>query len=433
MPFLIKIRRINTMNLHILNTMFNGEKIDILVEGSKISKISSHIKVNREDDFKTINGEGTAVIPSLFNGHTHSPMVLLRGSGDDMLLDAWLTECIWPLEAKLTDEDFYWGYRLAFIEMIKSGTTFFNEMYMNPRAALKALEEIPMKGLVNFPIIDGMNEEAGRAQAADCELFFQNAVPPEGVQLGVAVHSVYANSLFSLEWIRDFALKRDLKIHIHLSETEKEVLDCRKDHQGMSPVEYLDHLGFLSDRVIAAHTVWLTENDMDILAERNVSVVHNPVSNMKLATGRAFPFDGLKKRGVSMLLGTDGAASNNNLDLFEEMKIAALLQKHHYRDPTLMSANEIFHIATKQSAGVFSTGGGVIQLGAEADFLLIEIERPEMVPMTNLISNIVYSASGSSVDTVICGGRVLMENRTIQNEKEIRDKAKKCADRLLKS
>jgi 5-methylthioadenosine/S-adenosylhomocysteine deaminase len=421
------------MKIHITNILLNGEKVDILIEGRKIIEISRNINIPEKDEVKTINGEGKAILPSLFNGHTHSPMVLLRGYGDDMLLDKWLTECIWPVESKLTDEDYYWGYRLAFIEMIKSGTTFFNEMYMNPRAALEALEEIPMKGLVNFPIIDGMNEEVGRAMAADCELFFNEAVPPEGVQLGVAVHSIYANSLFSLEWVRDFASERDLKIHIHLSETEKEVSDCMKDHNGLSPVEYLDSLDFLSDRVIAAHTVWLSEKDMDILAERHVTVVHNPVSNMKLASGKAFPFKGLKKRGGSMLLGTDGAASNNNLDLFEEMKIAALLQKHHYRDPTLMSANEIFHMASKQGAEIFSTGGGDIKPGAEADLLLFDIDRPEMVPMTNLISNVVYSASGHCVDTVICGGKILMESKKIPGEEDIRLNANKCTKRLLQS
>ena len=414
----------------ISNTLLNGEKADLIIKENLINKIGKDLKKNIQTGTRIIDGRGTAVLPSLFNGHTHSPMVLLRGYGDDMLLDQWLTECIWPVEARLTEEDYYWGYRLAFMEMIKSGTGFFNEMYMNPRAALKALEEIPLKGLINFPIIDGMDEETGREMAEDCELFFKEVEPQSGVQLGVALHSVYANSLFSLLWVRDFAAEKNLKIHIHLSETEKEVKDCMDAHDGMSPVEYLDSLDFLNSRVFAAHAVWLSPKDMDILAEKGVKVIHNPVSNMKLATGKAFPFEELKKRGAAILLGTDGVASNNNLDLFEEMKIAALLQKHHYRDPSLMNARDIFTITSKGSAEIFSTGGGEIREGAEADFMLIDINRPEMTPLTNLISNIVYSASGNCVKTVICGGNILMEDRFFEGEEIIRNNASLCAARL---
>jgi len=408
------------------NTLLHGEKIDLIIKKNRIFKIGKNLKAEKNHDVKIINGKGTAVLPSLTNGHTHSPMVLLRGYADDMLLDQWLKECIWPVEAKFSDRDYYWGYRLAFIEMIKTGTTFFNEMYMRPEIAIEALKDLPMKGLINYPIIDGMNEETGRKMTKDCEVFFKETIPPEGVQIGVAVHSVYANSLYSLEWVRDFASERNLKIHIHLSETEEEVKNCMDVHDGMSPVEYLDSINFLSDRVLAAHTVWLSDRDMDILASRGVTVIYNPVSNMKLATGAAFPFEELKKRGIPMLLGTDGVASNNNLDLFEEMKIAALLQKHHYRNPTLMNASEIFFMAGKAGAQVFSTGGGEITEGAEADLMLVDIERSDMVPLTNLTSNLVYSTSGACVKTLICRGRILMENRKIDGEEIIRENAAQC-------
>ena len=413
------------------NTMLNGKGIDILIHENKIVRIGSDLQSETTGDMQVINGQGTAVLSSLFNGHTHSPMVLLRGFGDDLPLHQWLTDCIWPVEGQMTEEDYLMGYRLAFLEMIKSGTGFFNEMYMFPRLALKVLEEIPMKGLVNYPIIDGLDWESGKKQSEDCELFFKETIPPEGVQLGIAAHSIYANSESSLCWIRDFTSENNLKIHIHLSETEKEVEDCKAAHGGMSPVEYLHSLDFLSDRVLAAHCVWLSNSDMEILARMAVTVIHNPVSNMKLATGRAFPYAQLKERGVPILLGTDGAASNNNLDLFEEMKVAALLQKHQSGDPTVMTAGEIFHIASKGAADIFGTGGGDIREGAAADLILVDLDRPEMVPLTNITSNLVYSTSGNCVRTLISGGRILMENRMFEGEDEIRNKASVCAARLV--
>ncbi len=418
------------MNLLIQNTLLGNRNVDILVTGRIIKEIGKNPLNYPLDDCRVIKGEGTAVFPSLCNGHTHSPMVLLRGYGDDMPLKTWLETRIWPVENKFTEEDYFWGNKLAYLEMIKTGTTFFNEMYMNPGAAVNGLRDLPLKGVISFPIIDGMDEVSGKAQVKECEKFFDNISVPEGVQLAVAAHSIYANSKFSLEWIRDFANERNLKVNIHLCETEKEVNDCKIAHNNRSPVEYLDSLKFLNNRVIGSHSVWMSERDMDLYAENGVIAVYNPVSNMKLASGKVFPYPELKKRMIPILLGTDGAASNNNLDLFEEMKIGAILQKHHYRDPTLLNAGEIFSIATKGGADVFSTGGGEIKKGAEADFILVDLNLPEMVPYTDPLSNLVYSASGQSVKTVISGGNVLMENRMVEGEDEILENAARCTTRL---
>ena len=415
----------------IKNTVLNGSTTDILIEKNKITEIREKINSRASEAAEIIDGSGTAVIPSLINGHTHTPMVLMRGYGDDMLLDKWLSERIWPLESRLGADDFYCGYRLGILEMIKNGTGFFNEMYMHPEKALEVLAEFPMKALLNYPIVDGNNEEEGRRQADECRRFFNEYSRQPGVKFGVAAHSPGANSKYSLEWIRDFASDNDLDVNIHLSETEYDVKNSKAMHNGMSPVEYLDSIGFLNERVLAAHTVWLSEKDMEILAERGVRVIYNPVSNMKLATGKVFPYRELKKRGVSVLLGTDGAASNNNLDLFEEMKTAALLQKHASGDPTLMSASDIFRITTSGAAEIFSTGGGEIREGAEADLLLVDVGLPEMVPLTDLISNLVYSANGSCVRTNICGGKILMHDRFVEKEDEIKQMAAECTARLL--
>ena len=412
----------------ITNTLVGGDLRDILIDGSKIAQIDRELP-RFHPEARIIDGAGTAALPSLINGHTHSPMSLLRGAGDDLRLHEWLTDRMWPLERQYTEADYYWGNRLALAEMISTGTGFFNEMYMNPRTALSALEAVRMKALIHYPIIDGMDESAGKRQARECERFFNEVEPPDGVRLGVALHSVYTASRFSIEWVRDFAAKHALKVHIHLAETEQEVNDCRRDHDGRTPVEYLDDLGLLSDRVVAAHAVHVNDRDIEILAKRGVTVVHNPASNMKLASG-FFPYRRLRDRGVPVLLGTDGAASNNNLDMFDEMKLAALLLKVGSGDATLMSAEEIFHIATEAGARFFGTGGGAIAAGREADLMLVDVTGPAMIPIWNLASSIVYGASGQSVKTLISAGRTLMENRVIPGFDEVRAQVQSCFGRL---
>lgn len=408
----------------IKSTLYEGKTTDILIEDDRISRVAADIDVSAYPGAKIIDGLSTAAVPSFVNGHTHTPMTLLRGYGDDMLLDQWLNEIIWPVESKLNPEDYYCGYRLGLLEMVKTGTGFFNDMYMRPEIALNVLEQFGIKAFINYPVMDGNSEDIARLQAGYCSEFFNNTKVPAGVRLGVAAHSVGANSDYSLNWIRDFAAERDLPVHIHLSETKEDVERCRAEKSGQSPVEFLDSIGFLNDRVLAAHAVWVSEHDMDILAERKVTVIHNPVSNMKLAVGRTFPFAGFKERGVPMLLGTDGAASNNNLDMFEQMKVAALLQKHESGDPSLMTAEEIFSIATGQESDIIE--------GAEADIMLVDTNLAEMTPLTNLYSNLVYSANGSAVKTLISGGEIVMENRFVAEDEEILAEAAERAAVILK-
>jgi len=418
------------MKTLIHNTLLNDKPQDILIAGSKIHSIGQRL-TEIFPDARVLDGEGSAALPSMVNAHTHSPMTLLRGFGDDLPLQEWLSLRVWPLERQFTEEDYYWGNRLGITEMICGGTGFFNEMYMHPRIALKALEDAPLKGMIHYPIIDGMDPEIGKTMWDDCTKFFAEASPPRGVDLGVALHSIYASSRESIEWVRDFAGEAGLKIHIHLSETRKEVEDCIRNHEGRTPVEYLKELGLLSDRVMAAHAIHLSDNDIDILAGCGVTVIHNPVSNMKLGSG-IFPYRKLRNKNVRILLGTDGACSNNNLDMLEEMKVAALLQKIETGDAAVMPAGEILDIASTAGADYFATGGGRIEIGREADIMLIDIGNPQMTPLWNLSSSMVYSANSGNVRALISAGRILMEDGVVPGYEEVRSKALECQRRLLR-
>jgi len=417
------------MKTVIRNTLLDNKVQDILIEGTKIRDIGQNL-AEAPPDVRVLSGGGTAALPSLVNAHTHSPMVLLRGAGDELPLDEWLITRMWPLEREFTEDDFYWGNRLAMVEMICGGTGFFNEMYMQPRIALKALEDVPLKGMIHYPIIDGMDSEVGKSMWDDCTKFFAEVSPPRGVGLGVALHSVYSDSRESIEWVRDFTREAGLKVHIHLSETQKEVEDCLRNHEGRTPVEYLRDLGLLSNRVLAAHAVHLSDNDIDILAGFGVTVIHNPVSNMKFGTG-VFPYRKLKDRNVRILLGTDGAGSNNNLDMLEEMKIATLMQKVYTEDAASMPAEEILNIAGTAGAEYFATGGGTIEIGKEADIMLLDISDPQMTPLWNLSSALVYSANSGNVKTLISAGRVLMEDGVVPGYEKVRSEALECQRRLF--
>lgn len=416
------------MSLLIKNTIINRKVQDILIEDSKISRIGENLN---SGNIRTLDGNGTAAAPSLVNGHSHSPMSLVRGAGDDLPLSEWLNTRMWPLEKRFRDEDYYWGNLLSFMEMIRTGTGFFNEMYERPEIALKALEKVALKGMIHYVILDQMNPETGREQCSACETFFKKASPSDRISLGVALHACYTCSRESIEWVRDFTAEGKLRVHLHLSETAKEVEDCKKAY-GLSPVEYFDSLGILSDRILAAHCVHLSNKDINILADRGVTVIHNPASNMKLSSG-VFPYQRLKDRGVPILLGTDGAGSNNNLDMMEEMKLAALLQKVHSGDAALMTAEEIFHMATKAGAECFNSGGGEIRVGAEADLMLVDIRDPGMLPVWDLTSSLVYSASGQHVVSLVSGDEILMENRQIPFYEEVRLEAQACFNRLYEA
>jgi 5-methylthioadenosine/S-adenosylhomocysteine deaminase len=372
-----------------------------------------------------------AALPSLMNGHSHAAMNLLRGYADDMALMDWLQNKIWPLEAKLTENDVYWGSKLAFLEMIKSGTTFFNDMYWHFHGTARAAEEMGLRGVVAAALIDNFQKKDMQA----AKILVQKLLEESGkyssrIQYAVAPHAIYTVSKDTLIWLRDFAKEHNLLIHTHLSETQNEVEQSLQKF-GKRPVEYLHDLGLLGPNLVVAHAIWLDERELELLAENNVKIVHTPASNMKLCSG-IMPLPKILEMNILTCLGTDGTSSNNNLDIIEEMKIASLLHKVNSRDPQQANAQQVFQLATLNAAKIFAIPAGEIAVGKLADLILVNLDAVSLVPGFNLISDIVYSANGSCVDTTICDGKVLMQNRHVEGEEEIIANARKVANDLVK-
>jgi len=406
-----------------------GEKRDILIDGNRIARIAPKIE---DPASEVIEARGMIAVPAFVNGHTHAAMTLLRGYADDMPLREWLEKKIWPIEAKMTEEDVYWGTKLACLEMIKTGTTFFNDMYWHWRGVARAVEEMGIRAAVSAVFIDLFDVRRRlEQQRLNEELYRESRAFSERVIFSLGPHAIYTCSEEALRWCADFARDHGLPVHIHLSETRQEVEDCLRDH-GVRPVEYLERIGFLGPNVVAAHGVWLSEREMEILADRGVKVVHNPVSNMKLAVGGVFPYRELRSKGVAVLLGTDGCASNNNLDMLESAKVAALLQKHHLSDPEALPAEEALQMITCWGARAFGLEMGELAEGELADLLLLDPAEVTLVPNFNLASDLIYAVNGSCVDTVICDGKVLMRGRHVPGEEEVLEGAKRVAHDLVR-
>ena len=415
------------MNLLIKNAILNGKKRDILISNGIFTRIDQKIE---DPSAEIINAENKIIVPSLKNGHTHAAMAPLRGFGDDTKLQPWLEEKIWPAEANITPEDAYWGTRFAVLEMIKSGTTFCNDMYFHFGMTQKAFIDSGIKSAAGPALFDFFNKEKAENMKKNCLYDIANTEHSKKNSLFLAAHSIYTLSKESLLWIAKLSKEKNIPVHIHLSETEFEVNECIKNY-GIRPAKLLEQTGLLETELIAAHSIWLDDSELDLMAKNNVTVVYNPSSNMKLATGGVFPYSKIKDRKIRILLGTDSCASNNNLDMFEEMKFAALLQKFHNNNPELMSAESIFNIATGSDASIFPQLSSEIKVGALADCLLLDQNTPELVPSHNLISNLVYSANGSCVDTVICDGEILMKNRRVKDEEEITDHIRSIAEKII--
>ncbi len=414
------------MSILITGVLVNDTRQDILITGNRIEKIGPAAPGAADT---VIDGRRLAAIPAFANAHTHAAMVLMRGYADDLGLDQWLNEKIWPLEAKLTEEDVYWGTRLACLEMIKSGTTFFNDMYWHYHGVARAVEDAGIRAAVSAVFIDLFDEQQAREQRElNQRLFDQTGRYSERVKFALGPHAIYTVSPESLRWARDFAAEHDLLIHIHLSETAKEIEDCRQQH-GRRPVEYLHDLGFLGPNVVAAHCVWVDDREIELLKENEVTVVYNPTSNMKLGAG-IFPYERMKAAGLKITLGTDGCASNNNLDMLEEMKFAALLQKVHSGDPAVLPAREAFALATK-SFPVFHIPAGELLEGRLADLLLVDLEHLLLTPRHDTLNNLVYAAHGRCIDTTICDGKILMRGGVVEDEEEVKARANETVARLM--
>ena len=395
------------------------KKSSILVVDDTIQEINSSL--NENDAEVVIDGTNKITMPGLINTHSHVAMTLLRGVGDDQSLQTWLEEYIWPKEANLNEELVYLGSKLAMAEMIKTGTTTFNDMYLYMEETAKAVDEAGMRAVLGYGMIDLFDEEKMKSELKESEKLIKNChnTCDNRVTVAVAPHAPYTCSEELLIESKKLASKNDLKLHIHVSETKKEVDDI-KNNTGKTPFEYLDSIGVLDSNTVAAHGVWTTSDEMDILKEKEVSIAHNPSSNMKLASGIA-PVTEYLEKGINVGIGTDGVSSNNNLDMFSEMKLTAFLQKVNTLDPQVLPTKETFAMATKNGAKSLGINAGNLQEGKLADIILVDTLVPHMTPVRNALSNVIYSSLGSDVDTVICNGKILLENKELKtiNEQEI--------------
>ncbi len=420
------------MNILIQNIQHEGASVDVFIDGPLISKISPASRATHPSSHDTIiDGSGKAILPTFHNAHHHAAMATLRSYADDIELFAWLSEHIWPLEEHITEEDVYNGARLACLEMIKSGTTFFNDMYWHFHGTARAVEEMGLRaalGAVFIDMNDGDKRAANREQAN--RLLDEKQRYSERIQFQLGPHALYTVSKEALLWCGEFAREHGLMIHTHLSETEKEVADCLDLH-GMRPPAYLDSLGLLAPDLTAAHCIWLNQEEMELLAGRGVGALHCPASNMKLASGK-FRFTEAQNAGMKIAIGTDGAASNNNLDMSEEIKLAALLEKHFTGDPTALPAETAWHAGTRAAAELFGLNSGIIEEGAAADCMLVDLNNDRLVPGHNLIADMVYSADSACIDTVLCDGNILMQNRHVEGEEEIIAKGREYRQKFMR-
>lgn len=416
------------MSILIKNVLHNEEITDILIRENKISEIKPNIEAKAE---RIINGENKAVFPGLVNGHTHSAMTLFRGYGDDLPLEKWLNTKIWPNERNLTPEIVYWGTKLACLEMIKTGTTCFNDMYFHYKEAAQATEEMGIRGIFSHIIFDNLDPKRGEKIKTETKIETLIENFSDRIHFGIAPHAIYTVSGYSFAWATDFAKEHNLIIHTHLAETQTEHQNAIKNY-GLSPIRYLNKLGVLNPNMVIAHCLWLDNEEIQMLADNGVKVVHNPNSNLKLASGHQFLYNEMKEKGVVVGLGTDGCSSSNNLDMIEAMKMMSLLQKGWRLDPTALPASETLTIASENGGKILNIKTGKIEAGYLADLFLVNLKTTAFTPNNNTVSNLVYAANGSVVDTVVCNGKIIMENQKVNGEDEILEKANEMVTKLIK-
>jgi len=370
-----------------------------------------------------LDAAGLTMVPPLVNGHTHASMTLLRGYGDDLALMEWLQTRIWPAEGRLTPEHVYWGARLAAVEMIRSGTLRFWDMYFHMHEVARAVVDAGLRASVSQVILEIPDAPPdARPEAAEEGLARLAGAGPL-VTPCLGPHAIYTVSAPSLRLVAELSERHDVPVHIHLAETRGEVDDCVREH-GLRPAAYLDSLGLLTHRTVLAHGVHLDDAELAIVAERGATLVTCPVSNMKLAVGGTFRYPTAHAAGCAIGIGTDGAASNNSLDLLQDIKVLALLQKHAAVDPAALPATDAWAIATGAMAP--RLGATPLAVGEPADLLLLDLDVPELL-LAPLDAALVYSATGAVVDTAIVDGRVLMRSRIIEGEDEVRARAAEAA------
>jgi 5-methylthioadenosine/S-adenosylhomocysteine deaminase len=411
----------------------------IAIKNGAIVEVANTPDIERKYSAReVINASGKVVIPGLINGHTHVPMTLFRGIADDLDLQEWLTKYIFPAEAKNVTEDFVRvGTRLGLAEMIRGGTTTYCDMYYFEDAIADETFKAGMRGVlgetvIDFPVADNKTYEQGLAYA---DRFVQKWRGNLLIVPAIAPHAPYTVSEEHLKAARALSDRTGAPIVTHIEETKREVDDSIKA-KGASPIDYLNRIGFLNDRVIAAHVVWPTEEELGLLKKLGVGIVHNPQSNMKLASGVA-PVPEMLKMNLPVGLGTDGAASNNDLNVWEEMDTAAKLHKLISRDPKVVSAEEAFEMATIRGARALHLEKeiGSIEKGKRADLVIVDLDALNQTPYYNIYSDLVYATKSDDVRTVIIEGRVVMRDRKLLtlNEETIKADARRYRERIVQS
>ncbi len=411
------------------NILHQNRRTDILIgDDGRISHIGPATEQLPGTD--VVDGTGYAVIPGFINMHTHAAMILLRGIHEDLSLYDWLNN-IWKIEARLDRDFIYWGTKAACLEMVKSGTTTFNDQYWFSPHARQAALDVGLRPVVSFIFLDSHNPELARKQREACLRLYERTLDWEGeTPFAISIHSVYTVCQENILWANQFALDHGLKVHLHLAETRAEDEDCRHAHGGLSPTEYFEQLGILGPHVIAAHALHLSDSDVRILGDRHVNCVHNIDSNLKLASGFRFRYNELRNAGANVCLGTDGAASANNMDMLEHMKNTALLQKAWRHNPAAMPLKELMDCATVNGARALGIDTGVIREGAWADLSLVDLNNTAFLSPGSLEANLVYAAHSDVISSVMVKGKWVMRDRHVPGEEEILEGARRVLSQI---
>ncbi len=416
--------------------ILDGSPVDIRISGSVFKEIVPAGKGFREpvpQGCETLDCKGKTAVPGFYNMHTHAAMSLMRGVQEDALnLQEWLDK-VWAIEAEIDSDFVYWGTKVACLEMIRTGTTTFNDQYWFSEAAHKAAVEMGVRPVISYVVLDHNDPKEAARQREQCEKRYRDSLRWKGDAIfEVAFHAIYSVSEEMIKWVSEFARSHSLHLHIHLSETLKEVEECKAQHGGLSPVEYLDTLGVLSPNLIAAHTLWLSDADVRLLGERGVTCVHNINSNAKLASGFKFRYNELRYAGANVCLGTDGCASSNNLDMLEAMKTSAIFQKAWRQDTRALPLDELLSLVTVNGAKALGLDGGTIAEGKLADISIVDTDNSFFLSPAPFLSNLVYSAHSDCIESVIAGGRLVMKDRRIEGEREILDNAREVLKEIIK-
>ncbi|MBR1792676.1 MAG: amidohydrolase [Bacteroidales bacterium] len=423
------------MSIYIKNVLLDEKTTNILIHGNKIAGIG--IDIEQPTGANVIDGQGKAAFPTFANSHGHAAMSLFRGFGDDHNLGDWLNQWIWPNERNLDPEIIYWGVRLACLEMIKSGTTAFADMYFFLPDAAKAVEESGIRAILSHSFVDLHNPDMAKSVRKEVEgmesIICDWNSSHERTKLSIAPHAIYTVSNETLKFFAEFCTRHNLIYHIHMSETLTEVENSLKEN-GCRPYELMERLGILEQtgsRFIGAHSLHLSPEEIGLIGKYHCNVAHNPNSNLKLASGHQFFYNELRDAGVNVALGTDGCSSSNNLDMIEAAKVMSLLQKGWRQDPLSMPAPETLKVATRNGFTAMGIDAGELSEGHLADLMLVDLNNIAFVPNNNSTSNLIYAAHGDCVDTVICNGNIVMQGRKVAEEENVIREAQRVVKKLI--